>query len=163
MEVLNEVIGGVIAARPPARDIDDDAMRVRKLPVPDMHAFIQSEVNIRRRRMTSLPPPEQWVLSKMNEMEVAEMIEEHIDFYTEDKDGNRRSVHLPTPFVRHFMRRHDGVAADRGCDTRRRPSSWRTESCWHRTASIATAASSSSSRMSCGRLSRRARTAPRSA
>ena len=59
--------------------------------------------------MTSLPPPEQWVLSKMNEMEVAEMIEEHIDYYTVDEDGTRRSVHFPTPFVRHFMRRHDGV------------------------------------------------------
>jgi hypothetical protein len=32
--------------------------------------------------MTKLPPPEQWVLSKMSEMEVAEMIEEHIDYYT---------------------------------------------------------------------------------
>ena len=28
---------------------------------------------------------EQWVLCKMNEMEVAEMIEEHIDFYNETK------------------------------------------------------------------------------
>jgi hypothetical protein len=57
--------------------------------------------------MTRLPPPEQWVLSEMNEMEVAEMIEEHIDFYKEDKDGNRTSVHLPMQFVRHFMKRHD--------------------------------------------------------
>ena len=46
MGVINDVIGKVTAARPPARDIDDDAMRVRMLPVPDMHAFIQSEVNI---------------------------------------------------------------------------------------------------------------------
>ena len=45
----------------------------------------------------------------MNEMEVAEMIEEHIDYYTEDEDGNQRSVHLPMQFVRHFMRRHDDV------------------------------------------------------
>ena len=59
--------------------------------------------------MTSLPRPEQWVLCKMNEMELAEMIEEHIDYYTVDKDGSVRSVHLPMPFVRHFMRRHDGV------------------------------------------------------
>ena len=59
--------------------------------------------------MTKLPPPEQWALCKMDEMEVAEMIEEHIDFYAEDEDGNERSVHLPTPFVRHFVRRHDGV------------------------------------------------------
>src|SRR6516162_5297692 len=46
MDVLNEVIGGVIAARPPARDIDGDAMQVRKLAVPNMHAFTQSEVNV---------------------------------------------------------------------------------------------------------------------
>jgi hypothetical protein len=49
--------------------------------------------------MTSLPPPEQWALCKMSEMEVAEMIEKYIDYYAEDKDGNRRSVHLPTKFV----------------------------------------------------------------
>lgn len=55
--------------------------------------------------MTKLPPPEQWVLSRMNEMEVAEMIEEHIDFIDPD-DG---SVHLPTPFVRHYMQRFDDV------------------------------------------------------
>ena len=45
MDVLNDVIGKVAAARPPARDIDDDAMRTRKLPVPNMHAFTQSEAN----------------------------------------------------------------------------------------------------------------------
>jgi hypothetical protein len=58
--------------------------------------------------MTSLPPPEQWVLCKMSEMEVAEMIEQYIDYYDEDKYGSRRSVHLPTKFVQHFMRRDDG-------------------------------------------------------
>ena len=46
MAVLNEVVGKITAARPPARDIDDDAMRVRKLPVPNTHAFTQSEVNV---------------------------------------------------------------------------------------------------------------------
>ena len=56
-----------------------------------------------------LPAPEQWVLSTMNEMEVAEMIEQHIEHYVEDKDGNRRSVHYPTPFVRHYMNRDDGA------------------------------------------------------
>jgi hypothetical protein len=46
MAVLNEVIGKVIAAQPPSRDINDDTTRVRKIPVPDMHAFSQSEVNV---------------------------------------------------------------------------------------------------------------------
>jgi hypothetical protein len=60
--------------------------------------------------MTRLPPPEQWVLCKMSEMEVAEMIEKYIDFYKVDEEtGIIRSVHLPTVFVRHFMKRDDGV------------------------------------------------------
>jgi hypothetical protein len=59
--------------------------------------------------MTKLPAPEQWVLTKMNEMETAEMIEQHIDYYKDDKNCNRRSVHLPTQFVRHYMNRDDGV------------------------------------------------------
>ena len=57
--------------------------------------------------MTRLAKPEMWVLRQMNEMECAEMIERHIDYYAEDKDGNRRSVHLPMQFVRHFLQRHD--------------------------------------------------------
>jgi hypothetical protein len=55
--------------------------------------------------MTKLPPPEQWVLSRMNEMEVAEMIENHIDFV--NKDG--QPVHLPMQFVRHYEQRFDQV------------------------------------------------------
>ena len=37
------------------------------------------------------------------------MIEQHIDHYTEDEEGNRRSVHYPTAFVRHYMKRDDGA------------------------------------------------------
>jgi len=51
--VLNEVIGKVIAASPPSRDIDDDAMRVRKLPVPNTHAFSSSEVNVEPEETTN--------------------------------------------------------------------------------------------------------------
>ena len=54
-----------------------------------------------------LPAPEQLSLVKMTEEEVADDIERHIDFV--DKTG--RSVHLPTKFVRHFMKRDDGLPA----------------------------------------------------
>ena len=92
--------------------------------------------------MTKLPPPEQWVLCKMNEMEVAEMIEQHIDFYVEDEDGNRRSVHLPTQFVRHYHAAARRCAADSGGDRHgaHRPGGRR--ACWPRRASTASAASS---------------------
>jgi hypothetical protein len=41
----------------------------------------------------------------MNEMEVAELIEQPIDYV----DEKGRSVHLPTPFVRHYLQRDEGV------------------------------------------------------
>ena len=56
-----------------------------------------------------LQAPAQWVLSTMSEMEVAEMIERYIEHYTVDEDGNRYPVHYPTPFVKHYMNRDDGV------------------------------------------------------
>jgi hypothetical protein len=53
MAVLNEVIGGVNSAKPPSRDIDGDAMWLRKLPVPNTHAFSQSEVNVEPEETTN--------------------------------------------------------------------------------------------------------------
>jgi hypothetical protein len=106
----------VAAAMPPARDIEGDMLRARKIRVPDMHAFSQTSANAEPKEAPSgenppnghLPPPEQWVLCKMTEEEVAELIEEHIDYYVEGKWG-RRSVHLAAPFVKHFMKRDDGA------------------------------------------------------
>ena len=53
--------------------------------------------------MTSLPTPEQWIIHRMSEPEVAEMIERHVDFI----DMRGFSVHLGTNFVRHYMQRDD--------------------------------------------------------
>jgi len=59
--------------------------------------------------MTELPTPEQWCIVRMNEIEMAEEIERHIDFVRTDEDGNVRSVHLPMQFVRHFLKRDDSL------------------------------------------------------
>jgi len=54
---------------------------------------------------TRLPAPDQLLLVPLNEMELAELIERHIEFV----DEKGRAVHLPTPFVRHYMKRDDGA------------------------------------------------------
>jgi hypothetical protein len=109
MDVLNDVIGKSDAAVPPMRDIDEVATRTSKQPVPNTHAFTAGGANAEQEVGDSkLPAPEQWILRQMSDEEVAEMIEEHIDFYDE-KDGPRRSVHLPMSFVRHYRQRHDDV------------------------------------------------------
>jgi hypothetical protein len=115
MKIINEVLAAVDGRQPPSRDIEYDLVRVRKLPVLNMHAFTPSGANpgettaAKIEAAAKLPPPEQWVLCKMSEVEVTELIEQHINFYTEDKDGNRRSVRLPGPFVKAYMKRDDGV------------------------------------------------------
>jgi hypothetical protein len=57
--------------------------------------------------VTKLAKPELWVLHRMNEMELAEMIERYIDYYVEYANGFRRSVHLPMQFVRHYLQRQN--------------------------------------------------------
>jgi hypothetical protein len=107
MNALNEVIGHGqrLASMPPMRDINGVAARARKAVVPNTHAFTNANDGQEDGQKTTpqLPPPEQWVISCMNYMEVAEMIEKYIDFV----DSSGRSVHLPMAFVWHYVKRDD--------------------------------------------------------
>jgi hypothetical protein len=94
------------ATMPPARDIDSALTRARKVPILDLHAFTSAGANAEAAPPSSnLPPPEKWVLLRMGEVQVIEMVERHIEFI----DEHDRSVHLPSQFVRHFMRREDAL------------------------------------------------------
>ena len=103
MDTLNVVMDALTMSERPPRDIDDVSTRLRKLSLPKMHAFDQTQVNAGDDGDD--PAPEQWVLHRMNEMEVAEMIEQYVDFV----DNNGKSVRLPSIFVRHFRQRFDDV------------------------------------------------------
>jgi hypothetical protein len=105
MGAIESVVVASTATMPPARDIDGALTRARKVPILDLHAFTSTGANAEAAASPSnnLPPPEKWVLLRMGEVQVTEMIERHIEFI----DEHDRSVHLPTHFVRHFMRRED--------------------------------------------------------
>lgn len=45
MQILNEVLGASLAKIPPARNIDDDITRARKLRVPNTHAFTNANAD----------------------------------------------------------------------------------------------------------------------
>jgi len=45
MRTLDGVLGGSTATRPPTRDIDGVTARARRLPVPNMHAFTDSNTD----------------------------------------------------------------------------------------------------------------------
>jgi hypothetical protein len=100
---INAVLSTSAAPEPPARDIEGYLTRARKMALPGLHLF--STANEPDDAAGSLPPPEQWLLQRMGEIEVAELIERHID-YVNAKD---ESVHLKTTFVKHYIRRDDDV------------------------------------------------------
>jgi hypothetical protein len=101
MKTLNEILGSVKLPVPPLRNIDGVLAHMRKIAVPNTHAF---------RGKKDEEPPAQWLLTPMTELEAEELIERHIDFYEENaKTGNRRSVSLPMIFVQHYLQRFDGV------------------------------------------------------
>jgi hypothetical protein len=99
MRILNDVLGSSPDAKPPMRDIANFITQARKMVIPQSHAFVNKPLE----EAEKLPVPEQWVLSRADEMELAEIIESHIDFV----DGKNRSVHLPSPFVKHYLKRDD--------------------------------------------------------
>src|SRR5262249_27860137 len=107
MEVLNDVLARSTAPEPPMRDIDGVVTRTRKRSVLNMHPFSQETANaVAGETTTSLPAPEQWLLTRLDEVQLAALMERHLDY----TDGDGRSVHLASPFVRHFLRRHDDDA-----------------------------------------------------
>ncbi len=103
MEALNDVLGKSRDLEPPARDIDGVMVQVRVRRVPNMHALSPGGVNDGDTEETRLPPPEQPLLIRLEEPQLAEMIERHIEYV----DEKGRPVHLATPFVRHFHTRAD--------------------------------------------------------
>jgi hypothetical protein len=107
MQMLNDILGK--ADPPPCRDIDDDLMKVRRLRLPDLHAFSSRGANAEENESERLPPPEQWVMSKLDPLQAEEMIERYVEFYVQDDEGNQRSVQLPAVFVGHYMRRGDNA------------------------------------------------------
>jgi hypothetical protein len=104
MATLNDVLANSPDVIPPSRDIDGVVRFTRLRRIAAMHAFSQETANAEDRE-GDLPPPEQWLLTRANEMQLAELIERHIDFV----EGDGRSVHLSMPFVRHYVQRHDDV------------------------------------------------------
>jgi hypothetical protein len=101
MDAINSVLSKSKDRIPPARNIDGDAVCVRMTEVSGTHAFVSANEDS---DITKEAPP-QWVICVMSDNATAEMIERHIDFV----DLDDRSVHLLSPFVRHFQRRDDGV------------------------------------------------------
>jgi hypothetical protein len=87
---------------PPMRDFEGYVAEVRLRQPARLHSLTAAGSNASEDE-SRLPPPDLPLITRLDEIELAELIERHIDYV--DQDG--RSVHLPMPFVRHYLRRFD--------------------------------------------------------
>jgi hypothetical protein len=106
MDVLNDVLGKAPGPEPPMRDVDGIPVVVRVRRMPKLHAFTSLGANQEETEETRLPSPEQPLLTRLTEPQLAELIEGHIDYV--DAFGN--SVHLHNAFVHHYHTRPNDVA-----------------------------------------------------
>ena len=107
MQLLDDVLSTLNIAEPPMRNNDGMLTQCRMRTPVAMHAFGSQAANGEdlEGEETRLPPPHQHLLTVLSEPESAELIERHVDFV----DGTGRSVHLGSPFVRHYMQRTGGA------------------------------------------------------
>ena len=105
MRALNDVLGASQVPEPPMRDMDGCITRVRLRPVCTMHTLTTLGSNQGDTEDTRLPAPDHPLLTRLDEAELAELIERHVEYV----DGAGRPVHLGMPFVKHYLHRHDGA------------------------------------------------------
>jgi len=78
--------------------------------MPKLHAFTALGANQEESEEMRLPSPEQPLLTRLTEPQLAELIERYIDYIEDVDDGAVRSVHLHGTFVHHYYTRPDDVA-----------------------------------------------------
>jgi hypothetical protein len=105
VDPINDVLASSRVAEPPMRDLEGYLVAVHSRRVPGLHELMQSGANAEEAKQLCLPPPEHLLLTRLGEIETAELIERHIEYV----DEKGRAVHLPEAFVKHCVQRTDGA------------------------------------------------------
>jgi hypothetical protein len=95
---LDSVLAASTSAEPPMRDVEGHLCMALARRVPDMHTLTSAGANAQQQADAQLPAPEHTLITKLTEVEVAKLTEQHIDFV----DRDQRSVRLPDVFVRAY-------------------------------------------------------------
>jgi hypothetical protein len=104
MGLLNSVLGSCRADEPPMRDTEGYITEVESRLAADLHTLTAYGSNNEDTDKTRIPPPEHQLLTRLEQPEVAELIEQHIEFVND----RGKACHLGDGFVKHFIKRKDG-------------------------------------------------------
>jgi hypothetical protein len=104
MQVLNDVLGKDKSSEPPMRNSEGVVTVIQRQRVPLLHTLSAAGSNGNETAETRLPAPEHPLLMPLNDVQLAELIERHIEYY--DLKSNK-PVHLAGSFVMHYLKRDD--------------------------------------------------------
>lgn len=105
MKVLDDVLSASRAPEPPMRDVEGwmTAVRIRRAAM--MHTLTAAGPNKGDMEESRFAAPEQPLLTRLDETQLAELIERHVEYV----DASGKPVHLGGAFVKHYLVRHDHV------------------------------------------------------
>jgi hypothetical protein len=110
MNTLNEVLGASRALEPPMRDADGYLVAITERSIASLHLLTSASVGGTAQIEELQTAPPMPLITRLDEAQAAEVIERHIEYIADTKnDEEPRPVHLGAQFVKHFVRRNDGV------------------------------------------------------
>jgi hypothetical protein len=109
LKTLDEVLTAVEGPQPPMRNIEGWPVEIRCRPPSKLHELTSSGANQNEEETSRLPPPSLPLITAHDRFSLAHEIERHIEFGTEDKDGDTRPVALPGCFVDHYLHWRDSA------------------------------------------------------
>ncbi len=98
IQQLDRVFAASMAAEPPMRNLEGWLTMALARRVPGMHQLTASGANAEENPSDRLPAPEHVLLTTLTEIEVAILVEKHIDYL----DPTGRSVCLPLVFIKAY-------------------------------------------------------------
>jgi hypothetical protein len=102
---LDSVFATSDAVEPPMRDIEGCMMDIRSRRPEDLHELTAKGANAEESKAERLPAPDQTLMTKLTNIEVARAVERYIDYIT-PKEGI--SVRLPSVFVNGYRQQRFG-------------------------------------------------------
>jgi hypothetical protein len=101
VDTIETVMAASTAVEPPFRDYEGYMAKCRMREVLGLRAISSAGANAEGRHASRVPAPEMVLLTRLDEPEVAELIEKHIEYV----DTDDRAVHWPGHFVKHLIKR----------------------------------------------------------
>ena len=108
MQLLDDVLGQVVADQPPMRGLSGGFIEIRKATPTGLHMLTSKGADSDQQTVEeAIPAPPEPLIHELTTNEATLLIERHIEFFSVDKSGARKKVRLGSVFVSTYKCLHN--------------------------------------------------------